>query len=63
MILAIDIGNSNIRLGGFEGDELSFVASLSTDTLATEDEYAIRILGALSFRARRSAYSAPVRSR
>ncbi len=48
MILAIDIGNSNIRLGGFEADELAFVASMATDTSATEDEYAIRILGALS---------------
>ena len=48
MLFAIDIGNSNIKLGGFCGDELSFVASIATDCNATEDEYAIRILGALS---------------
>jgi type III pantothenate kinase len=48
MLFAIDIGNSNIKLGGFEGDELSFVASIATDCNATEDEYSIRILGALS---------------
>ena len=46
MILAIDIGNSNITLGGFSGDELSFVARLHSDTSATEDEYACRILAA-----------------
>ena len=48
MLFAIDIGNSNIKLGGFEGDGLSFVASIATDCNATEDEYSIRILGALS---------------
>ena len=48
MLFAIDIGNSNIKLGGFCDDTLSFVASIATDCNATEDEYAIRILGALS---------------
>lgn len=48
MLFAIDIGNSNIKLGGFVGDEISFVASIATDCNATEDEYSIRILGALS---------------
>ena len=48
MLFAVDIGNSNIKLGGFEGDELSFVASIATDCDATEDEYSIRFLGALS---------------
>ncbi len=48
MILAVDIGNTNIALGGFSGDELSFVAKISTNTLMTEDEYAERLLGILS---------------
>ena len=48
MILAIDIGNSNVTLGGFDGDKLNFVAHLATDTAATEDEYAGRILNVLS---------------
>ena len=48
MILAVDIGNTNIALGGFSGDELSFVARISTNTLMTEDEYAARLLGILS---------------
>ena len=48
MILAIDIGNTNIMLGGFEGDELSFVVTISTDTNKTADEYASKILGVLA---------------
>lgn len=48
MILAIDIGNTSIALGGFEGDELKFVVRLSTDVTKTEDEYASKILNILS---------------
>ena len=48
MLLAVDIGNSNIKLGAFVGDELSFVARIAMDANATSDEYSIRILGALS---------------
>ena len=40
MVLAIDIGNTHITLGGFYGDELRFVARMSTDTQNTEHEYA-----------------------
>ena len=48
MILTVDIGNSNVTLGGFSDDELSFVARISTDSSATEDDYACRILNILS---------------
>lgn len=48
MILTVDIGNTNIALGGFVDDELSFVARISTDTAATDDEYATRLLSVLS---------------
>lgn len=48
MILAIDIGNTSIALGGFEGDELCFVARLATDSTKTEDEYASKILNILN---------------
>ena len=48
MILTVDIGNSNIMFGGFSGDEFSFVARVATDPSATEDEYAVKILGTLS---------------
>lgn len=48
MILAIDIGNSNICLGGFDSTELIFTARLSSDIKTTEDEYASRILNTMS---------------
>lgn len=48
MILAIDIGNTNITVGGFRDDELSFVARISTDASKTADEYASKILHMLS---------------
>ena len=41
MILTIDIGNSNIVLGGVEGNEIRFEARLRTDATKTSDEYCI----------------------
>lgn len=43
MILAIDVGNTNIVFGGIEKGETSFISRLSTDTGKTEDEYAIQL--------------------
>ncbi len=43
MVLAVDIGNTNIVLGGFMGDELKFVARIATNAAKTEDEYATKI--------------------
>ena len=48
MILTVDIGNTNIMLGGFSKDKLAFVACLSTDLTKTADEYASGLLGVLS---------------
>ena len=48
MVLAIDIGNTNIAIGGFIGDELAFVVRLSTNPSLTSDEYADKILGSLA---------------
>ena len=39
MLLAIDIGNSNITLGVFEGQRLSCTARLSADSRRLSDEY------------------------
>ncbi len=47
MILAFDIGNTNIDMGGFDGDKLIFVSNLSTNINKTEDEYSISILSHL----------------
>ncbi len=41
MILAIDIGNTNIVIGCFEGSNIKFTERLSTNHKATELEYAI----------------------
>ncbi len=43
MILAIDVGNTNIVLGGIENNKTAFTARLRTDTGKTQDEYAIQI--------------------
>lgn len=48
MVLAIDIGNTNIAIGGFTGESLAFVVRLSTNALLTSDEYAAKILGSLA---------------
>ncbi len=50
MILTIDIGNTNIVLGGFTGDDLSFVARIATNPSKTEDEYATKIRSVLKLR-------------
>ena len=41
MILTVDIGNSNIVLGGVENDEILFEARLRTDATKTSDEYCV----------------------
>ena len=41
MILTIDIGNSNIVLGGVEGDEILFEARVRTEVTKTSDQYCV----------------------
>jgi len=43
MVLTIDIGNTNIVIGGFMGDDLKFVSRIGTNAKKTEDEYAVLI--------------------
>ena len=47
MLLAVDIGNTNICIGGFCGEEIVFVARLATDAHLTADEYACKLLQTL----------------
>lgn len=47
MILAIDIGNTNIVLGCIEGKRTRFIERLSTDKGKTELEYAIHLKNVL----------------
>ncbi len=41
MILAIDVGNTNIVLGGVDSDKIYFIARISTNRGRTADEYTI----------------------
>ncbi len=48
MILAIDIGNSNIVMGCIEGDEILFEARMATDSIKTSDQYCAEMKNMLS---------------
>lgn len=41
MILTVDIGNSNIVLGGVEGDKIVFHGRIRTEATKTSDEYCV----------------------
>lgn len=43
MLLAIDIGNTNLVIGCFEDNELKFKARIATDTARTSDQYGVEI--------------------
>ncbi len=43
MLLAIDIGNTNLVIGCFQGDELKFKARIATDSSRTSDQYGVEI--------------------
>ncbi len=43
MLLAIDIGNTNVTIGVFEGDDLRTTFRFATDTRKMPDEYAVTI--------------------
>ena len=48
MLLAIDIGNTNITLGGYRDEILTFTARLATDYRMTSDQYAVSLSQILS---------------
>ena len=50
MLLAIDIGNTNITLGVFDGDEIRATYRLATHVNQMPDEYAVLILSLLQHR-------------
>lgn len=49
MVLTVDVGNTNIVLGGFEGEDLKFVSRMKTDKYKMQDEYAIEFKAILEF--------------
>jgi type III pantothenate kinase len=47
MLLAIDVGNTNLTIGLFEGDQLRHHWRLATDHAKMPDEYGLQLLGLL----------------
>ena len=43
MLLVMDIGNTNIKVGLFEHDKLKYSWRLTTETLRTSDEYGVKM--------------------
>ena len=60
MLLALDIGNSNITIGAFDKDELIFTARMKTDRLRTENQYAIELLDILKLYIKKFTFSAAI---
>ncbi len=48
MILAVDIGNTNIVIGCFNGDDILFRERVSTNRVATDLEYAVTVKTAMN---------------
>ena len=48
MILTIDIGNTNIVLGGFDDEKQRFISRISTNAKKTDAEYATKLKSILS---------------
>lgn len=43
MVLVVDIGNTNIVIGAYDGDDLCFISRIMTSREKTSDEYAVLI--------------------
>jgi len=48
MLLAIDIGNTNIVIGGIQDDKILFEARIATDRIKTSDQYGAEIKNMLA---------------
>ena len=48
MLLALDVGNTNVTIGVYDGDTLLFVSRMATDASRMEDQYAIELRDILS---------------
>ena len=47
MILAVNVGNTHITIGGYQDDQRVFSARLRTSLQCSSDEYAIKLLDLL----------------
>lgn len=43
MILTVDIGNTNVTIGGYDNDTLAFTARMATERSFTSDQYAVAV--------------------
>ena len=43
MLLTADVGNTNVKLGIYDGDELKYKLKFSTDVSKTSDEFAVEL--------------------
>lgn len=43
MILAVDVGNTNIVAGAYDGSDLKFTARIASSKSKTEDEFAVTL--------------------
>ena len=50
MILAVDISNTTIKLGLFQGDELAFAWQIATERHKAVDDYAMLLLSLFNSR-------------
>ncbi|MDR7555685.1 MAG: type III pantothenate kinase [Armatimonadota bacterium] len=50
MLLAVDIGNTNVKLGAFQGPDLLATWRIATDPRRTPDEYAALVVALLAMR-------------
>lgn len=50
MILTVDIGNTNISFGVFDGDKIVFVSRLATERQRTPDQYAVDFMSIFNLR-------------
>lgn len=50
MLLAVDIGNTNLTIGLYDNKKIVFIARLATDTKRTEEQYALELRSVASLR-------------
>lgn len=48
MLIALDIGNNHVTIGGFDGEDICFVAAIATNPKQTGEEYACLIRNVLA---------------
>ncbi|SHJ94377.1 type III pantothenate kinase [Hespellia stercorisuis] len=50
MLLAVDVGNTNVTMGAFDGDELKGTFRMTSKRIRTSDEYGLTLCGILEHR-------------